>query len=88
MSSAVKVRKLYGQSYKGVALFLVSRGDDNDMRIDAASAKEAEDEARRRWRRIDAERAGWEAAPARRRDDGFEDWPELAAAMWEVLLRG
>ena len=88
MSSTVKVRKLYGQAYKGVALFLVSRGDDLDMRIDAATAKAAEAEARRRWARIDEERAEREAERARRRNAGVEDWPELVAAMREVLLRG
>lgn len=88
MSSMVKVRKLRGQAYKGVALFLVSRGDDLDMRIDAATAKAAEAEARARWGRIDAERAERAAEIARRRNDGIEDWPELAAAMWGVLLRG
>lgn len=88
MSSTVKVRKLYGQSYHGCALFVVTRGDDLDMRIDAASAKEAEAEARRRWARIDEERAERAAEIARRRNDGIEDWPELAAAMWGVLLRG
>lgn len=88
MSSAVKVRKLRGQAYKGVALFLVSRGDDLDMRIDAASAKAAEAEARARWGRIDAERAERAARRERERNAGAEDWPELARAMWEVLLHG
>lgn len=88
MSSVVKVRKLYGQSYHGCALFVVTRGDDLDMRIDAASAKEAEAEARRRWARIDEERAERAARRQRERNDGLDDWPELAAAMWEVLLHG
>ena len=88
MSSAVKVRKLYGQAYKGVALFLVSRGDDLDMRIDAATAKAAEAEARARWGRIDAERAERAARREKARNEAAEDWPELVAAMWEVLLHG
>ena len=88
MSSAVKVRKLHGQAYKGVALFLVSRGDDLDMRIDAATAKAAEAEARARWGRIDAERAERAARREQERNAGVENWPELARAMWEVLLHG
>lgn len=88
MSSAIKVRKLRGQAYKGVALFLCSRGDDHDMRIDAVSAKEAEAEARARWGRIDAERAERAARREKARNEAAEDWPELVAAMWEVLLHG
>lgn len=88
MSSAVKVRKLRGQAYKGVALFLVSRGDDLDMRIDAESAAEARTRAVARWGRIDAERAERAARRERERNAGVEDWPELVAAMWEVLQHG
>lgn len=87
-ADGISVRRLYGQSGNGLALFRVADKEHDAQYIDAESAAEARARAVARWERIDAERAEREAERARRRNDGLEDWPELAAAMWEVLLHG
>lgn len=87
-ADGISVRRLYGQGGDGLALFRVADKEHDAQYIDAESAAEARARAVARWERIDAERAERAAEIARRRNDGVEGWPELVAAMWEVLLRG
>lgn len=84
----ITATRRYGQSCAGAALWIVRDGVHDPQFIDAPSAAEAIETAHARWARIDAERAERAAEIARRRNDGVEDWPELARAMWEVLLHG
>ena len=83
----VIVRRVYGQSYGGRNLYRVWRDNGECFSIDAADAAEAKAEARRRWARLDAERAAREARRERERGGLAEDWHELAAVMWRAVLR-
>lgn len=83
----VTVRMVYGQSYAGRRLYRVSRPAGPVYSIDAIDAAEAKAEARRRWARLDAERAAREARRERERGGLAEDWHELAAVMWAAVLR-
>lgn len=83
----VIVRRLYGQSYRGKRVYRVFRDEGPDYTIDAADAGEAAAEARRRWARLDAERAARKARRERERGALAEDWHELAAVMWAAVLR-
>jgi hypothetical protein len=87
-ADGISVRRLYGQSGDGLALFRVADKEHDALYIDAESAAEARARAVARWERIDAERAERAARIYRERNGDIEDWPELAAAMWEVLLHG
>lgn len=87
-ADGIIVRRVYGQSCGGAALWIVRDQTHDQQYIDAPSAAEAKSEAARRWARIDAERAQRAAEIARRRNDGVEDWPELVRAMWRVVLKG
>ena len=87
-ADGVIVRRVYGQSCDGAALYVVRDLTHDQQYIDAATAAEARAEAKRRWARIDEERAQRAAEIARRRNDGVDDWPELARAMWRAVLKG
>lgn len=87
-ADGVIVRRVYGQGCDGAALWVVRDQTHDQQYIDAPTAAEARAEAKRRWARIDAERAQRAAEVARRRNDGVEGWPELCAAMWRVVLKG
>lgn len=87
-ADGISVRRLYGQSGDGLALFRVADKKHDAQYIDAESAAEARARAVARWARIDAERAERAARREKARNEAAEDWPELAAAMWGVLLRG
>ena len=93
IDQAVKTAERMGDSYATTEHLLIALAGDKGeagkiLNAAGATAKAAEAEARRRWARIDAERAEREAERARRRNAGVEDWPELARVMWEVLLHG
>lgn len=87
-ADGVIVRRVYGQSCDGASLWVVRDQTHDQQYIDAPTAAEAKAEARRRWARIDEERAQRAAEIARRRNDGAEEWPELARAMWRAVLKG
>ena len=80
--SAIKAK---GQSYEGVSLWIVTDKLHEAQFIDAPDAAAAKAEACRRWTRSAAER---EAEISRRKNEGVEDWPELAAVMWRAVLKG
>ena len=84
----ISVRRCYGTSCGGLALWIVRDSIHDALYIDAATPAEARAEARRRWKRIEEERVERATRRERERNAGVEDWPELAAAMWEVLLHG
>jgi hypothetical protein len=84
----ITATRRYGQSCAGAALWIVRDGLHDPQYIDAPDAAEAREVARARWARIDAERAERAAELARRHNEGIEDWPELVAVMWCVVMKG
>ena len=84
----VIVRRLPGQSCEGLHLFYVSHEGAEVCYIDAAGPADAREQAQRRWAQIDAIRAERAARRERLHNAGVEEWAELAALFWEVLLHG